>query len=305
MEGIARVSHVHQEPGSGELAMECGALVNPIIVGLYVCFPLLAVMLKRWGLWAFLAFAAILTYGSIFMFASLSGRYRGHQEAIFLFFVIQFALGMTLAYVRERHPLKLDRLLGFKSFVAGCVFYLLSWGLRTYVPNGRSYNDGLTTVGVFLVLLNVIWIMRMRSPIGTRILSALGKQSYLIFLLHYPIMAFAVGPLLGIALHPAVMVALGLVFVSGVYALCSLHFRADEQTHLMALRSDSALCGTLHQEVIRPFSVHSIRQTVSPCPSVRYRTNRFSSSTRIFLNNPEGRSDHANAVTTTSSPGWT
>jgi peptidoglycan/LPS O-acetylase OafA/YrhL len=64
--------------------------------------------------------------------------------------------------------------------------------------------------------------VRMRSPIGTRVLRGLGKQSYLIFLLHYPIMAFAVGPIFPVAMHPVVLLATGLVFVAGVYALCSL-----------------------------------------------------------------------------------
>lgn len=194
----------------------------PIIIGLYICFPMLAIVLKKRGPWALLAVAIILTYGSISMSALLTGRYRGHNESFFLFFIIQFALGMTLAYARAKHPRRLNILLGFKSFVAGSFLYLLSWGVKTYVPNGNSYNDALTTAGVFLVLLNLIWIIRTRIPPIMNILTNLGKKSYLIFLVHYPILAFIIGPLVGITLHPIVILASGLIFVLVVYFVCSL-----------------------------------------------------------------------------------
>lgn len=194
----------------------------PVIVGLYFCFPVLAILLKKRGPWVLLIVAAILTYGSIFTTALLTGRYGGHNDSCFLFAILRFALGMILAYVRERHPQRLNILLGFKSFMLGISLYFLSWGLKTYVPNGRSYNDALTTVGLFLVLLNLIWIMRTRFQMALRVLGNLGKKSYLIFLVHYPILAFIIVPLLKVTLHPIAILAAGLIFIFGVYLMCSL-----------------------------------------------------------------------------------
>jgi peptidoglycan/LPS O-acetylase OafA/YrhL len=194
----------------------------PIIIGLYMCFPMLAIILRKKGVCVLLVVAAILTYGSIFMSALLTGKYRRHDESFFLFFIIQFALGMALAHARDRHPQKLDLLIGFKSFVLGSSLYILSWGVKTYLPNGSSYNDVLTTAGLFLVLLNLIWIIRMRIPVAMHILENLGKRSYLIFLVHYPILAFIIGPLFRISLDPIVILASGLIFIFGVYFVCSL-----------------------------------------------------------------------------------
>lgn len=194
----------------------------PVIVGLYICFPVLVVVLKKGGRWTLLAITAVLTYGSISMVARLTGRYWTHAESLFLFFIIQFGLGMVLADVRDKEPRKLDALIGVKSFVAGCALYMLSWGLKTYGPHGNFYNDALTTGGVFLILLNAIWIIRKWAPVITRALGALGKESYLIFLIHYPILAFVIGSLLRSTLHPAAILALGILYVAVVYYLCSL-----------------------------------------------------------------------------------
>ena len=194
----------------------------PVIIGLYICFPLLVFILKKWGAWVLCAVTALMTYGSISMAALLSGRYLTHSEAIFLFFTIQFALGMALASVRHKQPRNLDALIGVRSCIAGCALYFLSWGLKTHVPHGNSYNDALTTGGVFLVLLNVIWVIRKRAPVITRVLGALGKESYFIFLIHYPIVALIIRPLLRSALHPIMIVGLGFLYIAVIYAVCSL-----------------------------------------------------------------------------------
>lgn len=194
----------------------------PIIIGLYISFPMLVFILRRKGVWALLAVAAILTFGSIFLSAFLTGGYRRHNDSFFPFFLLTFALGMALAHIRDKNPQKLDVLIGFKSFALGLALYLLSWRMRTQAPHGSSYNDVLTAAGVFLVLLNLIWIMRTRIPMAQRILGNLGRGSYLIFLIHYPILAFIIGPLFKISVHPLVIVASGLVFICGVYFVSSL-----------------------------------------------------------------------------------
>jgi peptidoglycan/LPS O-acetylase OafA/YrhL len=194
----------------------------PIIIGLYVCFPIMATFLVSSKKWIFLLVSSILTYGSIYLSFIISGRYRGHHDSLFLFFILEFAVGMILAYARFKFPESFNKLIGLNSFFAGCAFCLLSWVVLTFVPGGNAYDDALVEIGSFLCLLNLIWLIRISSKHLTEIFRNLVKRSYLIFLIHYPILAFVLGPNIRVTLHPIVIVASGLLFISGVYYLCSL-----------------------------------------------------------------------------------
>ena len=191
----------------------------PVIIGLYICFPILLRILEKWGYWVLLLISVFVTYGTLII-ATLTGAYRGHTSDWFSFWLVQFALGMVLAYVRETSPQRLRLLLGSKAFILGVGLMMCSWALRTYVPRGRVFNDSITSIGIFLVLLNLGWAIRAAVPAVGRVLNALSSQSYFMFLIHYPIMKFLIGPPLRIPTNPMVVLILGCVYIPVIFFLC-------------------------------------------------------------------------------------
>jgi peptidoglycan/LPS O-acetylase OafA/YrhL len=206
----------------------------PVIIGLYVSFPVLIKVLEKWGVWVLLLLSALVTFGTIAI-ADILGVAGDHGADLFTFWMLQFALGMALAHVAKGHhraptrPARLNNLVSLGAFLAGAGLFALSWGLRTYVPAARLYNDGLTSVGIFLILLNVCWAARTRVPATGKILCALSSKSYLMYLVHYPIMSFLIGPPLRVPMNPALVIAGGGIYIVAIYLLCSLVARPMEK----------------------------------------------------------------------------
>jgi peptidoglycan/LPS O-acetylase OafA/YrhL len=201
----------------------------PVIIGLYVCFPMLLRVLDKWGPWGLLSVSVVITYGSLTI-AALAGYTGAHDSALFAFWLLPFALGIILAYERETSPQRLRFLIGPWAFILGVVFMMCAWALRTYVPLGNAFNDSVTSVGVFLVLLNLGWAFRAAVPAGAQSLNALSSKSYLMYLVHYPIMMFLIGPLFGVPLHPILAVILGGVYILGIFYFC--HFISKPMNRL-------------------------------------------------------------------------
>jgi peptidoglycan/LPS O-acetylase OafA/YrhL len=191
----------------------------PLIMGLYVSFPVLIKILEKWGPWVLLLISAFVTYGTITI-AVLAGAPRSHQADLFSFWMAQFSLGIVLAYVRNSHPQKLRGLLGLKAFFLGVGLFAFSWGLRTCLPMGKAYNDLFSSIGIFLVLLNLCWIGRLQVPAMAEVLRALSSKSYLMYLIHYPIMAFLIGPLLRVPTNAVIVLVLGGMYIIGIFVLC-------------------------------------------------------------------------------------
>lgn len=74
----------HYEPSR---SMNPSLWFMPVIIGLYVLFPLLMRFLKRYGISRLLILAGLVTYGSITLF-EFSGYHIDHQNAIFLFYLL-------------------------------------------------------------------------------------------------------------------------------------------------------------------------------------------------------------------------
>ena len=193
----------------------------PVIIGLYISFPVLIKILEKRGIWVLLLISAFVTYGTITI-AVLGGVYRGHQSDLFSFWMLQFSLGMVLAYVRRSRPQELCNLIGFKAFFLGVGLFAFSWGLRTYLPMARAYNDVFTSIGIFLILLNLCWTGRSKAPATGDVLCALSSKSYLMYLVHYPIMAFLIGPPLRVPTNAMIVIALGCIYVVGIFYLSCL-----------------------------------------------------------------------------------
>ena len=186
----------------------------PVIIGLYASFPVLIKVLERWGPWVLLLVSALVTYGTITI-ADLAGVAGSHGADLFSFWMLQFSLGILLAYVRDSCPRKMNKLIGLRAFCLGSGIFAFSWGLRTYLPAARVYNDVFTTIGIFLVLLNLCWTSRLLIPVTGKVLCALSSRSYFIYLIHYPIMAFLIGPPIRVPTNAIVVIILG-----GVYIAC-------------------------------------------------------------------------------------
>lgn len=191
----------------------------PVIIGLYACFPILLGILEKWGPRVLLLISGIVTCGTLTIAASL-GSTGERGSHLFTFFLFQFALGMVLAYEKETSPQRLRFLIGPGAFTLGIGLMICSWALRTYVPLGQVFNDLVTSIGVFLVLLNLGWVVRARIPAVGRSLNALSGRSYFMYLVHYPIMLFLVAPLFGAPMNPIVVAILGGVYTLAIFFLC-------------------------------------------------------------------------------------
>lgn len=191
----------------------------PVIIGLYISFPILIKILEKWGPWVLLLISVLVTQGTITIVV-LSGAPRSHQADLFSFWMIQFSLGMVLAYVRDSHPQKLRDLIGIKAFLLGVGLFAFSLAIRTYLSFGKAYNDMFTSMGIFLILLNVFWISQLKVPAIGKVLGPLASQSYLMYLVHYPIMVFLIGPFLNAITVPIILIALGVIYIIAIFFLC-------------------------------------------------------------------------------------
>jgi peptidoglycan/LPS O-acetylase OafA/YrhL len=190
----------------------------PVIIGLYVSFPVLIKILEKWGVRVLLLISILITYGTITV-VLVAGLRGGHNADLFTFWVIQFSFGIVLACIGNSQPQALRRLIGLKASFLGVGLYAFSWALRTYVPLGKVYNDAFTSIGIFLILLNLCWVIRSQTPAVARPLGDLGRVSYIMYLVHYPIIAFLIGPPLRIPTNPLVVISLGGVYIVAIYFL--------------------------------------------------------------------------------------
>jgi peptidoglycan/LPS O-acetylase OafA/YrhL len=165
-----------------------------------------------------LIISLLVTYGTLVV-AVLTGLYEGHGADFFTFWMFQFALGMTLAYIRETKPERLRPLIGSLSLLVGIGLTTSSWALRTYIPLGNVFNDAITSMGIFLILLNLVWVGRSLMPMIGTILLALSAQSFLMYLTHYPIMAFLIGPPLRVPMNPIIVMTLSIIYIAVIFLL--------------------------------------------------------------------------------------
>ena len=192
----------------------------PNIICLYIIFPLLINIINRWGMWILLLISIFITYGTISM-AVFTGNIKGHQGDPFSFYILQFTIGMVVAYARAVDRFKLSSLIGFKTFLIGIGVLFISFTLKMNFRYGFAYNDVFTTIGFFLTLINIGCVLRLYAPVIARLLNRLGSESYLIFLVHYPIMSFLIiPPQMRGPINPIIAILFGGLFIIGIFYLC-------------------------------------------------------------------------------------
>jgi peptidoglycan/LPS O-acetylase OafA/YrhL len=198
----------------------------PVIVGLYLVFPILVMILKKYGTTALLLFSAIITYGSITVSINI-GYPLDHQRAVFLFFVIEFSLGMVLGYKLNFDRQYLRHLSGLKPFCLGLLLFIISWTIRKFWPLGSFYKGALTATGIFLITLQLCgWINRLSPSRISKILSHFSDASYFMYVTHGPIIIFLVKPLIQevikIEVDALTLIIFGFVCCIGVFELAKI-----------------------------------------------------------------------------------
>ncbi len=192
----------------------------PVIIGLYILFPFLIFVINKWGPAKTLLLSAFASTASL-VIAFFLGTTGTHGSDLFLFWTFQFALGMVLAYLYNYRASYLRKLIGIGPLMIGLFLISISWYVRTYIPYGKIFNDPLTSIGIFLTLLNVGWSMRSIIPASNKYLVSLSKQSYYMYLIHYPVLKFLLGPIFTNAMNPFLVVVLGGLYIGFIYFLCS------------------------------------------------------------------------------------
>lgn len=193
----------------------------PVIIGLYILFPFLVRTLKKRGPLLLLAISVLITYGSLAACIAI-GYPVSHQSALFSFYVIEFSLGIFIGYRIAFYPGPLDRLLGLKMFCLGIVLYVVSWSIQRYWSLGGAFNDLFTAAAVFLMTLNLCWLLVRLSPQKMANFSkVVSKHSYVMYLIHGPLILYVMKPLLVQAVKTPIN-SLVMVFLACLY--CGLIF---------------------------------------------------------------------------------
>lgn len=167
----------------------------PVIVGLYLLFPFLTLMLKNFGVLVLLGVSLFVTYASITL-CLWNGHEVSHQSALPFFFLGEFALGMVLGHFLFSRPACLLRLLSWKYFAVGISCYFASWILTKAWEHGSEFNDLLTAIGVFIIALRISRLMCASFPHKSiRVLQLISRHSYLMYLIHGALILYIFRPL--------------------------------------------------------------------------------------------------------------
>jgi peptidoglycan/LPS O-acetylase OafA/YrhL len=110
-------------------------------------------------------------------------------------------MGMVLAGIAYHRPERFRRLMTLRYFLLGAVFYAVSAAVSHYNLLGygsSTYNDLFEASGLYLMLLYIC--RRMSEAFSPRVLDVLNnvsRSSYMMYLIHWPIIAYVLKPLVG------------------------------------------------------------------------------------------------------------
>jgi peptidoglycan/LPS O-acetylase OafA/YrhL len=196
----------------------------PVILGLYLLFPILVKILEKYGVLVLLAISILITYLSIYFFFGFS---TNHQSSVPLFHLSEFSLGMSLGYLQLFYPPYFDRLTDFKIFCLGILLYTIAWAMATFWEYGPSYDDLFTAAGICLITLYACrWMIRLSPCIWIQVLTQFSKESYTMYLIHGPLILYLAKPIFTRATGPQVnsliMIILSPLFCFIVFLLAKL-----------------------------------------------------------------------------------
>lgn len=167
----------------------------PVIVGLYILFPLLIWVFKAAGPTLFFLATGVTTYLSISICVGI-GYPIEHQTALPFFFVIEFAVGIYIGWRSSKNNEYLMGLVRNRNFLAGILLYFLSWLLIHIWTLGDIYNDLLTALGIFFIVLYPCGMaLKLRGPRFEGVVEKISDRSYYIYLIHGPFILFLFIPI--------------------------------------------------------------------------------------------------------------
>jgi peptidoglycan/LPS O-acetylase OafA/YrhL len=191
-----------------------------LLIELYIVFPLLFRLMQRVGWIKYLGICILLSSASRYVLTDLveaNGNYE--MGAFFVCRLWEFAAGMALGkLIGERPDETLGRLLSWKGFFAGIIFYTL--GIFSYQPNfWHVFTDGLTATGLSVILIHVAYRLD-RTPGLGRSLTRAGVYSYGIYLLHQPYVIYAGEKLRSSSLGVFLILASALTVLIALLSIC-------------------------------------------------------------------------------------
>jgi peptidoglycan/LPS O-acetylase OafA/YrhL len=190
----------------------------PVIIGLYLSFPFLVQLQKQISTLAFIIILSLVNFGSIYLFSSC-GYEVSHQSAIFLFYELEFGIGMIFGRLLFQKNSYLYFFTRFYSLILGLFFYATSYYLTKTWHHGNNYNDAFTALGVFLISLYILVSLQEVMPrFLAELLSKLNRESYFMYLIHAPFIIFIIAPIFNNMLHNiGIFLIIFIVFLSFIY----------------------------------------------------------------------------------------
>lgn len=169
----------------------------PVIIGLYVLFPLLLALLKRTGAAWFLFISLLFSLFFLLAF-DLAGYVIEHRSAIALFYIFEFSFGMALGDLIHRKHQAVRTLTEMYWIPIGLVLFTAAWYLtRIWPVEGTIYNGPFTTLGLFMILIGPT--VRATAFISGRLaktIESICDESFYMYILHAPFMLYVITPAL-------------------------------------------------------------------------------------------------------------
>ncbi|MEM8733926.1 MAG: acyltransferase [Planctomycetota bacterium] len=164
----------------------------PVIIGLYVLYPILFQALKRWGAACFLALTFVVQSASILMAIQL-GWDGSHDSSVAIFHLAPFAFGMCVAKWMKQGRLNDDTIRSPTVMLLGIVSIILASVLARLSILGSAANDIFTSFGLFVLGQGLVPLFARRESFATRLSLFAGRHSYTMFLIHLPILLMIQG----------------------------------------------------------------------------------------------------------------
>lgn len=160
----------------------------PVIVQLYLIYPLLYFLVSRFNRLVLLVFATLVSVTTILIWLNLGGS-SDHGSSFFAFHILPFVFGICFAISNRsiNEQVSALRLWQITSIVSiGITLIVISYWLSTF-EFGKLFNDGITVLGVLFVLLPIYTSFKYAIPRTANLFLSVGRYSYTIYLIHFPI----------------------------------------------------------------------------------------------------------------------
>lgn len=179
----------------------------PLILQMYLLFPILVFFLRKIGVWKFLLLLYVLCAGYRFYAAfyidavpiavSWPSKESYYPYSFFLPRIFEFGFGMVLGYLQFKKGNVLDYLGRMRFFLIGAAMTYCGYFFLMY-RWGWGLSDLLMGVGLFPLFLNLANFLA-RNKFLARILKVTGEVSYSVYLLHHYFLNYILLPLLAVA----------------------------------------------------------------------------------------------------------